>query len=239
MRERRLADKLASIYAANTLLFTVATAPVAAAADKAGTAVPPRKPIRAKAQAAREEVSARADGLKVTITVTGKPGRHVALLHAAPGAREYKVFPGTRRVIGPSGVVRITADMAAFLGKNVTVKVATARSASFSTDVRETEGISAAFTKVVSAPSAKGTAQPAGKISIGKSATSSIFGGQPTGTGSVKGGGASGGGSIKSATRPVSIESAKGVRSPASPGKQVIPKETLFPKGIQAPKNIR
>lgn len=248
-RSRRVSRMVTTLCTANTVFFAAETLPVASAET-------PRPKKRTLVRMVPvEKVVARAKGTRASITVAGKPGRHVALFWAPKGTDDFRQVRGSEGTIGDKGIGNVQADVRSLGGRDVLLAIVTADDAGFSKRVLATEPVRVRVLPAPAGSSLKGVLKAAHAAkspvagSIGGSAgqPGAIKGASPAGTpiktaapsDAIKGSGQLGG-TLKGATSPLRLGKIVGgsfVRS-ATPPAGIVPAVDVFPgrTGVSVPK---
>ncbi len=102
---------------------------------ESGQLRPRRKPVPAKA--VNEKVVISGHSSKITLKISGRPGRHCGLAYAVSNTRQsYKAVPGGRGVIGRNGTCIIEIPTASLPNGKVFLRVVTGGTKDFAQNAR-------------------------------------------------------------------------------------------------------
>jgi hypothetical protein len=143
MRIRKPRKVVTSITASNAVLLALSTSPVSALGDMpkqvAARRADPAKLLQRRVDF--ERVVVKSVGRNLVFKISGKPGRHCAVVFKSGGANstEWSLLKSTKTFIGPSGTATIEMDMKRNIDKTVQLYLFTADSAAFDTGLLATE----------------------------------------------------------------------------------------------------
>lgn len=130
---------------ANTFLLSLSTLPVAAGPPKKSDGdaqLVQRRAVVSQIKLQAEQISITQSGDILTLSIRGKPGRHVGVfMGTSSSRRSLKLAANTHTIIGRNGTARLTINLKTLGSRKFIANLVTADDMLFSKGVMETEAV--------------------------------------------------------------------------------------------------